>query len=347
MNTFAAVLLLATSIVARDPGAAIAEGRQQIQNKDYVRAVKTLQDAIPDAAQLAEPKRAQAMGALYFYTAIAFNGMNDAAKTRESLEQFFHFTPNLNTIDPAKFDPNFVKQFNEVKQAMQRESSTNFDAAYPGYLTFAEEVPSERPLEQWGAGPELALLGTAEEKAQWKKLRDDVDRRSFIESFWSKRDRTPDSEENEFRRDFLRRVAFADQTFLTEKTRGSMTDRGSVFVLLGPPKLIRQGSLTEADGARVIGRSGPTAAPQGGTGVRVAMASFAAMQASENNLTTPVLTPTVKGKMERWVYGREQLPKSFPDDQVVFKFVTEEGYGDGVLQRDFMALKAIKDAGHM
>ena len=84
LTTSVAVLALAAGVAfAGNPAMAIAEGRQQIQNKDYNRAVKALQDAIPDAAQLQEPQRTQAMAALYFYTALAFNGMEDAAKTRE------------------------------------------------------------------------------------------------------------------------------------------------------------------------------------------------------------------------------------------------------------------------
>lgn len=347
LTTSVVVLVLAAGVAfAGNPAMAIAEGRQQIQNKEYSRAVKSLQDAIPDAAQLQEPQRTQAMAALYFYTAIAFNGMEDVAKTRESLEQFFHFNPKLNTIDPAKFDATFVTRFKEVRAAMERESSTNFEAAYPGYLTFSAEGPSERPLEQWGEGPDMVLLGTAEEKTRWRRLRDAADRRSFIDDFWQRRDRTPETEENEFRTGFLRRVAFADHTFVTEKTRGSLTDRGRVFVLLGPPKLIRQNNLTESDGARVIGRPGPVTAAQG-LGLRASMASFAAMQASETNRLTPLTDPVVKGKVERWVYSRDQLPKTFPDDQVAFKFITEEGYGDSVLQRDFLALKVLKDAGHL
>lgn len=344
LTTSVVVFALAAGVaLAGNPGMAIAEGRQHIQNKEYNRAVKSLQDAIPDAAHLQEPQRTQAMAALYFYTALAFNSMNDPAKTRESLEQFFHFNPQLNTIDPAKFDATFVARFTEVKKAMERESSTNFEAAYPGYLTFAEETPRERPLKHWGEGPEMILLGVAEEKTQWKRLRDDAARRSFIDDFWQRRDRTQDTQENEFRTDFLRRVAFADHTFVTEKTRGSLTDRGRVFVLLGPPKVIRQNNLSQADGARVIGRPGPITAAQG-SGSR---ASFAAMQLSEANLLNPLSDPVVKGKVERWVYNRDQLPKSFPDDYVVFKFITEEGYGDSVLQRDFLALKVLKDAGHM
>jgi GWxTD domain-containing protein len=276
------------------------------------------------------------MAALHFYTAIAFSGMNDEANARTALEHFFFLTPGMNKIDPAKFDKDFVRRFNEVSAAMSKERPAAFDGAYPAYKTFRDELPQERPIEQWGEGPEMTLLGTAEEKAQWRRLHDQAERERFIESFWEKR--------AEHRAEFLRRVAFADQAFVTEKTRGSMTDRGRVFVLLGPPKIVRFGNLSQAEGARVVGKRGPVTASAPGPGGR---ADWAAMQLSEQNMLTPSLDPAVKGRVERWIYGREQLPSGFPDDQVIFKFLTEEGYGENVLQRDFLALKALKDAGQV
>ena len=331
-----AVVLIATSAFAGDPGAALNAGRQNIADKKFEAAVKVLQDAVPDAAALPEPNRTKAMAALHFYTAIAFAGMNAEANAREALEHFFFLSPNMNKIDETKFDAKFVRLFNEVSAAMAKERPTAFDGAYPAFKTFRDELPQERPVEKWGEGPELTLLGTAEEKAEWRRLRDDAERARFIENFWQTRSET--------RAEFLRRVAFADQAFVTEKTRGSLTDRGRVFVLLGPPKIVRFGNLNQAEGGRVVGSRGPVTAAAPGPGGR---ANWAAMQVSEQAMLSPSLDPSVKGKVERWIYGREQLPKGFPDDQVVFKFVTEEGYCENVRQRDFLALKALKDAGQV
>ena len=339
-----ALAFIAVSLLAADPGVALAAGRQHIANKQYEAAVRVLQDAVPNAAAMTEPNRSQAMAALHFYTALAFSGMKDDRNTRDALEHFFFLSPNMKKIDPSKFDAEFVRHFNEVSAAMTTERPAAFDAAYPAYKTFRDETPQERPLDQWGTGPEMTLLGTADEKAEWRRLRDEGERRQFIENFWKRRDRTPGDDANEVRTELLRRIAFADQTFVTESTRGALTDRGRVFVLLGPPSIVRNANLTERDGARVVGKRGPVTAAAPGPGGR---ASWAAMEVSERALLTPSLDPTVKGKVERWIYGRDQLPKGFPDDQVSFKFLTEEGYGENVLQRDFMALKALKDAGQV
>ena len=54
--------------------------------------------------------------------------------------------------------------------------------------------------------------------------------------------------------------------------------------------------------------------------------------------------PVAKGRDERWLYGKDQLPKGFPDDQLTFNFITYVGYGENVLQREPMVNKALMDA---
>ena len=39
-------------------------------------------------------------------------------------------------------------------------------------------------------------------------------------------------------------------------------------------------------------------------------------------------------RVETWHYRRELLPKAVPFQQVDFQFVTKQGYGEDVLQRD-------------
>jgi len=335
MRTAAIALLtfIAASAFAADPNTAIATARKQIQDKQYPEAVKSLQEAVPAAAALPDARdRTMALAALHFYTAIAFSGMNDEWKAKEELEQFFHFSPQTNSIDPAKFDPHLVKWFHEVYDSLKQEQSANFDLAYPGFQAFAEEMPKARPVATWGDGPELTLLGTKEEKAEWKRMSDDASRETFIDTFWSHR-------EPQFKQSFLRRVAFADRTFANEKTRGSMTDRGRIFVLFGPPRVVKQKPLTAREAGSV--RSSGPAFTGGDTDVQ---ARFKSMEVADFNMTVGSGVPLAKATIERWIYNRDQLPKSVAEADVIFKFLTQEGYGDHVLQRDFLIVKAMHDA---
>ena len=61
------------------------------------------------------------------------------------------------------------------------------------------------------------------------------DRPKFIKEFWEKRDPDPSTEENEFKDAYLARLDEADRFFLGEGRPGWLTDRGRIYILLGPP----------------------------------------------------------------------------------------------------------------
>ena len=88
----------------------------------------------------------------------------------------------------------------------------------------------------------------------YKHLPDQAARESFIEDYWKKRDPSPGTEENENRREFARRVSFANQWFAERalKGRGWNSDRGKVYLLLGEPdeRSTRQGIIIDRLGYR-------------------------------------------------------------------------------------------------
>jgi GWxTD domain-containing protein len=81
----------------------------------------------------------------------------------------------------------------------------------------------------------VQFLMTADEKAAFKKLKSDADAETFIELFWARRDPTPGTPRNEWKEMFEKRVALADESFDEPRTKGSLTDRGRIFLLLGTP----------------------------------------------------------------------------------------------------------------
>jgi GWxTD domain-containing protein len=60
------------------------------------------------------------------------------------------------------------------------------------------------------------------------------DRGEFIMDFWARRDSDPSTPENEFRSVYYTRLAVADKAFRAG-IPGWMTDRGRIYILLGPP----------------------------------------------------------------------------------------------------------------
>jgi len=61
------------------------------------------------------------------------------------------------------------------------------------------------------------------------------DRAAFRNKFWLDRDPDPETEVNEFKQEYFRRMEQADELFLTEGIAGWRTDRGRMLILYGLP----------------------------------------------------------------------------------------------------------------
>src|ERR1700735_4271834 len=91
----------------------------------------------------------------------------------------------------------------------------------------------ETPYKRW-LNEDVAYIITDEERKAFKRLSTDDERESFIEDFWLRRDPTPDTEENEYREEHYRRIAYANDRFASG-IPGWKTDRGRIYIAYGPP----------------------------------------------------------------------------------------------------------------
>jgi len=83
---------------------------------------------------------------------------------------------------------------------------------------------------------DVAFIIAPKEREVFLRLETDRERTAFIEAFWKQRDPTPGTPVNEFKDEHYQRVAYANQYFGRDTTRpGAMTDRGRIYILLGPP----------------------------------------------------------------------------------------------------------------
>jgi GWxTD domain-containing protein len=143
------------------------------------------------------------------------------------------------------------------------------------------------------------LMTKAEHKA-YEQIRTDAEAKAFIELFWAKRDPDLATPRNEFKSDFDMRVEAADKHFSFGSTRGSLSDRGRVLILLGKysqRQTYRPGELAALTGER-SGR---------GEGA---------------------------GMNEVWKYEKALLPKDYKGNEATFVFTeTNPGDGDFILDR--------------
>jgi GWxTD domain-containing protein len=98
----------------------------------------------------------------------------------------------------------------------------------------ATRTPSDEIIFAWRDGPPRYLMTTQEDQAV-RAMKTVPELAHFVTAFWARRDPTPGTLENEYRRTYWTRVLEADQLFRDSTTPGWKTDRGKVYILLGAP----------------------------------------------------------------------------------------------------------------
>ena len=91
----------------------------------------------------------------------------------------------------------------------------------------------ETPFRKW-LNEDVTYIITDEERTTWKRLATDEEREQFIEQFWLRRDPSPDSQENEYKEEHYRRIAYTNERFASG-IPGWKSDRGRIYITFGPP----------------------------------------------------------------------------------------------------------------
>lgn len=126
-------------------------------------------------------------------------------------------------------------------QKSSSSSSSSDDQTVAKPLTKKQLAKKQKELEKELAGPwkkwlneDVVYIITDEEKRAFKQLKTDEERQQFVEQFWLRRDPTPDTEENEFKEEHYRRIAYANDHYASG-IPGWKTDRGMIYIKYGPP----------------------------------------------------------------------------------------------------------------
>src|SRR5438132_12054265 len=120
-------------------------------------------------------------------------------------------------IDPLKVNVN-AKKKEDAKAKEEARKSRELENA-------------SRALKKW-LDEDVSYIITNEERAAFKALKTDEEREQFIESFWLRRDPTPDTLDNEFKDDHYERIAYANEHFASG-IPGWKTDRGRIYIMYG------------------------------------------------------------------------------------------------------------------
>jgi GWxTD domain-containing protein len=114
-------------------------------------------------------------------------------------------------VDPLKRKPS-------EKQKKQQKASLKIELS--------------KTYKKW-LNEDVVWIITDEERAAFKQLSNDEERDNFIEAFWQRRDPTPDTEENEYKEEHYRRIAYTNEHYAAG-IPGWKTDRGRIYIMYGP-----------------------------------------------------------------------------------------------------------------
>jgi GWxTD domain-containing protein len=352
----AALLLSAQFVAAQTAAQLFQKAKAQVKGEAWQEAMKTMDALDAEAAQPGnEALKKQLEAPLAFYRGVCEANLGQAAQATASFQTFIADQPNA-TMDPSMYSKKAVAAFEEARKSAGAPQAppSGSPSLFNSYLEFKPPANvGDPPDEKWAEGP-VQWIMTVEEKKTWAGLSSGGERVEFVEKFWEVRNPKPGTSDNTYKTGFERRAAFADAHFnQDEKKRGSLTDRGMVFVLLGPPtyggrRPIKHGEdQSEALGQTSVG------------GVNAAVALSSAAGASGNGRITTGQQAAIAGQysgpdtqaaqvsnnyQEVWHYRKELLPKGVGYLQVDFSFVTRQGYGSNILQRDSQTLTTLDAA---
>lgn len=331
------------------------KAKEQFRLANYEGALATLDTLQAESDKSGnEAYRAELAPALAFYRGASYAALGRADEARASLETYLVYQPNA-SLDPSLYPKRVIAALDDARKAL-REQKTELAAApqapaetgsfATAYRAFKADPTqqTEGADETWADGPARYLL-TAEQRADYGRLSDAASRSTFVVEFWKAHDPHPETPENEFRIEFDRRIAFADARLGQNETRGSLTDRGMLFVLLGPPTWVGRKPLAvgedtaDPNGMSRYGVFETNQALKGASSGAATAAILASMSGPANTL--PEAETSWR---EVWHYRRELLPHAVSYQQVDFEFISKRGYGTSVLQRDERSLTTLEAA---
>ena len=319
-------VLLSAPLFADSLSELFQTAKAQVKAQSWQEALTTLDRLDAESATPGnESVRPQLVAPIAFYRGVCEANLDQAEKAEADFAAYLEVQPG-STIDRTKYSKKTVAAFEAAARiAAHNSAGRQAPQASLSLLERYEEFQAPANMGEtvdghWAEGPVKWLL-TPEETAAWGALTGEAERAEFVEQFWKRRDPSPESPDNPTRTDFDRRVAFADAYFrVEEQLRGSLTDPGMVFVLLGPPNRTgRKPIMTDEENSISDGNSVP--------------GQWFMANRNSVHFDGFSITDASSGFREIWYYRRETLPKAVSANELNVTFVTKIGRGQFVLQR--------------
>ena len=334
------LILFCTSVFAAEPTLPdlFKKAKDEFARADYTHSLADFEQLENLSLRPGmEKDRAKLASVITFYRAANLASLGRRDEAREQFINFLAVMPNA-TIASPPYSAKVVDAFQQARKDLEGKSGSLA-------LAYAQFVPPAgwtlASDEHWIESPVRFLL-TAAQKAEYATFATPAERQTFVERFWKQLDPTPATDANEFRSEFERRVAFADASFSTDKMPGRITDRATVFALFGPPTYAGTAYLSSSDDVMANLRAAGN--QDMGRAVRGSNSTGGFGTITGTKPTDNLESDAKRGVREAWYYRRARIPKELVYQELRFDFITKEGYGTGVLQKDAQPMQALGQA---
>jgi GWxTD domain-containing protein len=334
-NLVASILL---SLLAATLPELFNQAKSEFAAGNYKQSLATFDQLDADSRKPGfENDRSKLAPVILFYRGANLAALGRKDEAKETFINFLSYQPNASMTSPP-----FPKLVVDVFEAARKETAGKNSGMTAAYAQFAPPAGwSLAADETWADSPVRYLL-TPEQKKQYASLSSPGERAAFIDTFWSAFDPTPGTPQNEFRGEFERRVAFADAHFGTQKVSGRASERAAVFTFLGPPTYASIAAVSANDdvlGALRTGGNSDMSKAAKGSNSTSGLGTISG--ATPDDTSDPNHWRT---KRESWTYRQGRLPSSVTAKEVRFDFVSEEGYGAAVMQKDPQPMQTLGQA---
>jgi len=179
--------------------------------------------------------------------------MKERRKTRMHDATVEIGTMNLSTLHSGTylFQASLIDS-GEVNLAV---STKKFFVYKPGAApdTTVSAVSNEAATSEFAimTGPQLddafaqaRYIATQDERNQFQRMTDEKGKQNFLYDFWKRRDTDPSTTVNEFKREYDKRIEYANKNFSIGQRPGWKSDRGRVYLVYGPYDDIERNAST-------------------------------------------------------------------------------------------------------
>jgi GWxTD domain-containing protein len=330
--TCAALLLIACSAIAADPTLPelFKRAKDKFASGDYKGSLADFEllDRTSAQPQFAAD-RSKLIPVVTFYRGANLAALGRKAEAKDAFIAYLAYTPAATIASPP-----FPKATVDIFEQARKDARSRSTTMATSFASFAPPAGwTLAPDEHWIESPVRYLLTPAQKK-EYSTFTTNAERATFVEAFWKQLDPTPETEANEFRNEVERRIAFADAMFATDKQAGRYNDRAPVFTFLGPPTYTTMSKIGSSEDA--IANLRANGNDDMGRGARSSISTnpdgFKTLtgQQPEEDLDHTLN----RGTKESWIYRQDRIPKGIAFQEVRFQFLSKEGYGSAVLQKD-------------